>query len=347
MNSEPVKTMKLRASVLAQIRAFFERRGFTEADVPLMTPAVIPEAPIELFRTELVNPYGEAPEELFLLPSPEYYLKQLIAAGSGDIYSISRSFRNSEQSGRWHSPEFSMLEYYSMDAGYMDSVRLTEELFAALIETSLSAAPAAESSRRTAAALEPPFERMSMDGIFNRFTGFNLEPHGTGRLEPAEERAQLRELAAELGLKTSETDSWEELFNLIFVHKIEPELPADRPLVIYDYPAGIPALAKPAAAPGRLERWELYAGGIELANCYSEETNYDTVYRFFEQEAAGKRDALVPVKPDMRWCEMYSRGFPGCSGVALGLDRLMMLLSQAESIEGVILFPLFDIIGDL
>ncbi|MDC7227207.1 MAG: elongation factor P--(R)-beta-lysine ligase [Spirochaetales bacterium] len=340
MNQNPVDKMKLRAHVQRDIRKFFASRSFTEADVPLLTPGVIPEASIELFKTEMVSPYGSSPEELFLLPSPEYYLKQLIAEGSGDIYSISRSFRNSEQTGRQHNPEFTMLEYYAMDADYIDSISLTEDLIATMLE----GLPA---DRERAVALRPPFRRMTMDETFERFADFDLSAHCSGRLSGEEERKQLKELAEGFGLSTSDDDSWEELFNLVFVHKIEPQLPTDKPLVIYDYPANIPALARPAATRGRLERWELYAGGIELANCYSEETDYKTVKNFFTNEAAEKIDALVTVKPDLTWCEMYRKNFPRCSGTAMGLDRLIMLLSGAASIEGVILFPLSDIIREL
>jgi len=326
--------MKLRAEILADIRDFFSGRGYTEADVPLLSTGVIPEAPIELFKTEQLNPYGNS-RELFMLPSPEYYLKQLIAEGSGDIFSISRSFRNSEQTGRWHNPEFSMLEYYIMEAGYMDSIGLTEDFF-----THMLSRPAAQNNGIE--VLQPPFRRMTMTEAFDEYADFDISSHCTGLLSHDEERIQLRNLAAGLGLSTSESDSWEELFNMIFVHRIEPNLPVDKPLVIYDYPAGIPALAKSSSTAGRLERWELYAGGIELANCYTEETNYNRVNSFFKDEAGTKRDALVSVTTDYSWCEMYKKNFPACSGTALGVDRLMMLLSGRKSLEGVILFPISD-----
>ncbi len=342
MSSDKTEIIKLRAAVLEGIRDFFSGRGFTEADVPLLAAAVIPEAPIELFRTELVSPYNPS-TELFMLPSPEYYLKQLIAEGAGDIYSISRSFRNSEQTGRQHNPEFTMLEYYAMNFDYIDSIKLTEDLFSHIIQTPLPKRFYSEAGFNPK-SLEPPFERLSMDQAFEYYAGFDLKDHCTGKLSPEEECTELRTLASELGLHVSEDDSWEELFNLVFVHEVEPKLPLDRPVLIYDYPSGIPALAKPAAANGRLERWELYAGGVELANCYSEETDYITVSNFFEKEAENKKNAMVGVKPDKAWCEMYRKSFPKCSGTALGVDRLMMMLSGSKSIEGVILFPFSDIL---
>lgn len=333
MNQNRIDIMKLRANILADIRSFFNGRGYIEADVPLLSPGVIPEAPIELFKTEQINPFGDS-RDLFLLPSPEYYLKQLIAEGSGGIFSISRSFRNSEQQGHWHNPEFSMLEYYTMDATYLESITVTEDFFSHLLKNSSFNNP----------GLAPPFQKLTMTEVFDRFASFDLSNHCTGELTPDEERSQLQSLAYKLGLTVSENYSWEELFNLIFVHQIEPNLPKNSPLVIYNYPAGIPALAKPAAEKGRLERWELYAGGIELANCYSEETDFNKVHTFFNNETAAKKNALVTVSSDMDWCEMYKKDFPRCSGTAIGVDRLIMILTGATTIEGVILFPFSDIV---
>ncbi|MDC7127326.1 MAG: hypothetical protein PQJ46_17315 [Spirochaetales bacterium] len=330
MNNKEI--MKQRASLLADIRSFFNRNNYIEADVPILTKGVIPESSIELFKTEQKRPYG-SPEELYLLPSPEYYLKKLISDGSGDLFCISHSFRNSEQNGNWHNPEFSMLEYYAMDADYKASIKITENLFESLTINTKN--------------LKPPFRQMTMDEAFKSFSGFDLSNHCTGKLSPEEERAQLRDLAMSFKLSVSKDDSWEELFNLIFVHKIEPNLPQDKPLVLLDYPKGVPALATPAKQEGRLERWELYAGGIELANCYSEETDYNRVKSFFKTEEEDKKDALVKVKSDLNWCEMYKKDFPKCSGTALGIDRLLMLLSDSKSIGGVILFPLSDILDNL
>ncbi len=342
MESELVKIMKIRAGVLAGIRDFFSSKGYIEADVPLLTPAVIPEAAIELFSARQVTPWGTS-RDLFLLPSPEYYLKQLIAGGSGNIFSISRSFRNSEQSGRQHNPEFSMLEWYTMGADYMQSISTAE----AMIDNLIASGRVANIQPEAAARVAPPFERISMTEAFSRWADFDLSGHCTGRLSAEEELRQLHELAARFGLSPSADSSWEELFNLVFVHQIEPSLPEEKAVVIYNYPAGIPALAKPAAEPGRLERWELYSGGTELANCYSEETGYERVRSFFDDESAAKKAALVAVKSDYDWCNMYRKGFPECSGTALGLDRLMMLLSGSRSLGGVILFPLSDTIADL
>ena len=321
--------MKLQSEVMFEIRDFFKTNNFLEADVPILSRKVIPEAPIELFKTSQISLYNNN-QDFFLLPSPEYYLKKLIAKGSGSIFCLSKSFRNSEQTGSWHNPEFTMLEYYAIEANYMNSAAITEKLFARLLE------------KRDNPKLEPPFKKMSMTEVFDKYTGFDLSGHCTGAIEPNEEIQELVRLAKTYNLQADASDSWEELFNLIFVHQIEPQLPKNKPLIIYDYPSAIPALAKQAKTPGRLERWELYAGGVEIANCYSEETNYNRVTSFFRQEKEQKKDALVKVEEDMDWCEMYKAQYPICSGTAMGVERLLMILSGKTSIEGVILFPLSD-----
>ena len=334
--------LEKRSRLYSFIRTFFSSHGYVEAEVPVLAGGVIPEPAIELFMTLYRNPYGlEMP--MYLLPSPEYYLKQMIAAGSGSIFSISRAFRNSEQIGRQHNPEFSMLEYYAMEADYIDSIGITEELFS-FIAGQFMNTPGGSEQNPAQVLLTKPFLRIPMDEAFIKYAGLDISRHCTGQLSPQEEKTELAAAAVEMGLNCSAENSWEELFNLIFVHKVEPALPQNRPIAIYDYPAGVPALARKSTVPGRLQRWELYAGGMELANCYSEETDFNEVSDFFRLESERKNEALISAGTDFSWCEMYRNDFPECSGTALGLDRLLMLLTGEPSMEGVIFFPFSDII---
>ncbi len=339
-NSSRYELLRRRSQIITAIRNFFTEAGYLDADVPLMAPSVIPEGPIELFKTEYRNPYGVS-KDMYLLPSPEYYLKQLIADGFGDIFNISKSFRNSEQIGRIHNPEFSMLEYYTMEADAEDSIRITEKLFSRLLDFVQEQWP---ETGKQSEWLRPPFNRISMTEAFKKHAAFDISDFCTDRMSEAEEKAAMIKAADGLGLSCSASDTWEELFNLIFVHSVEPNLDSERPLVLYDYPSGIPTLAKPSRVPGRLQRWELYAGGVELANCYSEETDYERAVDFFRKENGEKEAALVSLKADETWCEIFKKGFPDCSGVALGIDRLIMLILNSSSLEGVILFPFSAII---
>jgi lysyl-tRNA synthetase class 2 len=250
-------------------------------------------------------------------------MKKLIAAGSGNIFQFIRSFRNAEQRGRQHNPEFSMLEWYSLQADYMDSAATAEELLREILPPG---APA---------HLAPPFRRLSVQEAFHTYAGFDLRAHiSAGALE---------EKIEELGLSPSGPQAdWEERFNRLFLTLVEPELPRDRPLLLYDYPRNIPALARGKPNSPWRERWELYIDGLEVANCYSEETDPQEVELFFQRESA-KQSSASRVIPDQdeEFLRLFTEGaFPDCSGAALGFDRLVMALEGIDSIEGVMFFPL-------
>ena len=154
------KELETRGEILFAVREFFRSTGYLEVDTPLLGKHLIPESTIDYFSTDY-EAYGKH-EQLFLIPSPEVWMKQLIAAGSGDIFQICRSFRNGEPFDRCHNPEFTMLEYYSMGKSYKDSIKITESLFEFLRE------------RFFCEVLSVPFIRMSMDEAFQAFAGINL-----------------------------------------------------------------------------------------------------------------------------------------------------------------------------
>jgi lysyl-tRNA synthetase class 2 len=248
-------------------------------------------------------------------------MKRLIADHRVNMYQIGKCFRNGESVGRLHSPEFTMLEYYTMDADYLDSLSLTERLFERLLPSS---------ARKS---LRPPFLRLSMDEAFQEFAGFSLfSAVEAGALA---EEARARGIEAR-GLSTAV------LYDLLFVQNVEPNLPRDKPVALMDYPAFVPCLARKT---GRCaERWELYVRGIELANCYSEETDPEKVRAFFEAESAAKAAALVPHAVDEEYWKVFSPRrsghFPRCSGVAMGVDRLIMSLTNRSAIDSILPFPL-------
>jgi lysyl-tRNA synthetase class 2 len=311
-----LELLRERARIIRETRQFFDGRGYLETDTPLLAPELIPESCLEVFETLRLPPPGSKTrqkEPRWLIPSPEIWMKKLIAQHGVDMYQVCKCFRNGESSGRFHSPEFTMLEYYTMDADYRDSLLLTEELF-----TALGAPP----------ELRPPFERISMEEAFRRWAGFSLGEAARG--------GRLGEEARRLGLDPPAGTGDAGLYDLIFIHAVEPRLPRDRPLALMDYPAFVPCLAQKKAG-GTVERWELYVRGLELANCYTEETDPVEIWRFFEAEAAEKeKSALVPHRVDRNFS---SQRLPRCSGVALGLDRLIMALCGRSSIDGVLPFP--------
>jgi len=319
--------LRKRAAIIRRVRSFFDRKNYLELDTPLLSPDLIPESCLEVFQTERLFPRGSRKENrpLWLVPSPEIWMKKIVARHRVNVYQICKCFRNGESSGHLHNGEFTMLEYYTMDTDYTDSLKLTEDLFAYLAEEGQ--------------VPSPPFERITVAEAFNRYAGFDL-------FAAAEKKGGMEEEAFKLGLSPPPGMTTPELYDLIFIHAVEPHLKPEKPVTLLDYPAFVPSLAKQAPNGRTVERWELYYNGIELANCFSEETDPQKVRNFFiNEEAAKEKNALVRHKVDHDYWKIFNRqedgqDFPRCSGVAMGLDRLIMALTGRLSIDGVLPFPM-------
>ena len=322
-----LEMLQARARIIRRVRAFFDAKGYLELDTPLLAPDLIPESCLEVFETWRALPSG-AIKPYWLVPSPEIWMKKIIARHAVSVYQVCKCFRNGESAGFLHSPEFTMLEYYTMGAGYMDSLALTEEMFAHLC---------AEPESQASPALRPPFERVTVAEAFARHAGFDL-------FAAAASEGALAMEARRLGLDPQPGAETGALYDLIFIHAVEPELRrSPRPVALLDYPAFVPCLAQPGANGNTVERWELYFNGIELANCFSEETDAGRVRAFFESESAEKEaSALVRHRVDADYWKSIAgkRPFPRCSGVAMGLDRLIMALCGRSTIDAVLPFPM-------
>jgi lysyl-tRNA synthetase class 2 len=219
-----------------------------------------------------------------------------------------------------------MLEYYTMKIGYMESLSLTEELFNFLNSS--------HKGTKAQSFLNISFDRMTVKEAFTRYAGFDL-------FAAVEKNGGLEAEARRLGLDPPAGSGIGELYDLIFIHAVEPKLKSNRLVALTDYPAFVPCMAKKNADGKTVERWELYYDGIELANCFSEETDANSVREFFESEAAAKKSqALVKHKVDSEYWKHFQNGFPRCSGVAMGLDRLIMALCGKSTIDGVLPFPM-------
>jgi lysyl-tRNA synthetase class 2 len=316
-----------------EIRAFFAGRGHVEVETPCLSPFLIPEPAIEAFRTAF-HPAAGGSRELYLAPSPELWMKRLIAAGSGSIFQIARSFRDGDLGGPLHNPEFRLLEWYTVGATCRDQIATTEELVARLLE----ADPPEASPER----LAPPFRVMTMQEAFVEYASLDLAT--------CTEPADLIEAARSRGADARDDWTWEQAFHGVFLASVEPRLPRDRPLVLADWPAAVPTTARRRRGTPWAERWELYLDGVEVANCYTEETDPREVARFLREEAgrppamARGRPARAAPRVDEGYGRLFLDGFPACSGVALGVDRLEMVLSGERTLEGVINFPLSAIV---
>jgi lysyl-tRNA synthetase class 2 len=314
-----LQTLQKRASVIKHTRSFFESKNYLELDTPLLSPDLIPESCLEVFETSRTYPAASIKKSrsLYLIPSPEIWMKKIIAQHRINVYQICKCFRNGESCGHLHNSEFTMLEYYTMEADYIDSLTITEELFAYLAKEEDAPFPT------------PPFDRITVAQAFEKYAGFNIFE--------ATKNGSLEDQAKRLGLEPMPGMTTGELYDLIFIHSVEPFLKTEKPVALLDYPAFVPCLAKKAHNKNTVERWELYYNGIELANCFSEETDPQTVKDFFISEEEEKlKTAIVQHKVDHNYWKIF-KDFPRCSGVAMGLDRLIMALTGRLTIDSVII----------
>lgn len=314
---------------MQSIRTWLNEREYLEVSTPTLSPDLIPEPTIQNFSSRLISEFlGE--RELYLIPSPEIHMKKIIGEIRRSIYQFSRCFRNSEQVGSLHNPEFTMLEYYTVDCDDESSIAITEELIGT---TALPGCPK---------ELLPPFRRMTVNEACTTYGNFDLDH--------LQDVGKLREKARSLGFSIEDrTESWEATFNRLFLNLVEPRLPQECPLVLCEYPMQIECLAKRKTGTFYRRRWELYAMGVEIANCYDEETDVQVIKDYYRRHyamLASQRAPLHQVIPDVdeHFADYFGSSYPQCSGVALGFDRLLMLELGLDNLGGVILFPLSDII---
>lgn len=309
-----LEAIRKRSKILSCIRDFFNTREYLELETPLLSPTLIPETHLEIFETEYIHPFKES-SKAYLIPSPEVWLKRFLSKNPVNIYEMSKCFRNSEQTGKQHNPEFSMIEYYTMGFNHKDTLKLTMEFLDYL------------NSRVHDSKLPKIHRELTMDEAFKEYAGFSLLENNTLEL--------LHKKAQEMGIFTEESDDWETAFNRIFIDIVEPNLPKDVNLFLTDFPIQIKTLAKGIPGTPWAERWELYINGIECGNCYTEERDPEKVRNYFKEEVD------VRHKVDHNYYELF-KTFPECSGGAIGIDRLIMGILGLEEIQGVILFPHHD-----
>ena len=310
-----IASLKSRALLLQHLRRFFDERGFFEVETPLLSRDTVVDRhlhPIQIIRQQITgsSQVADADAVVFLQTSPEFAMKRLLAAGAESIYQICKAFRAGEAGSR-HNPEFTMLEWYRVGDDMQQGILLLEQLVQSVLQT------------------EPP-TRISYRTAVIEATG--LDPF----------TASIDQLAI-LSRLDSKLDRDEHL-NVILSQSVEPRLGVDAPEVLYHYPASQAALAKTTLEDGVevAERFEIYYRGVELANGYHELLDADELTARSEKT---NRQRVVDGQPtlpvDSRLLAAMRTGFPACAGVALGVDRLLMLALQESRIESVIAFP-FD-----
>ncbi len=310
------KALHLRARLNALIRRFFAERGVLEVETPILSVAGNTDANIESFSLEFHGHRDAGPARRWLRTSPEFALKRLLAAGVGNCYELGRVFRDGE-AGRMHNPEFSMLEWYRIGWSHH---QLMDEC-AELVRDAMRMAG------RSVSVRESSFRQLYHDSL-------GLDPMTASE---AELRAPLAVFDIDADGLTR--DDW---LDLLMTHMIQPTIPGNRVLMVYDYPNSQAALARirqgdvPVA-----ERFELYLGPVELANGYRELDDPQEQRERFQRDL-GRRQKRGAAQPPMdeRLLAALS-GLPDCAGVALGVDRLLMAMLGSERLDEVLAFP-FD-----
>lgn len=320
MNNKPdwrpsatMARLQQRAAIIQQIRAFFYARDVMEVDTPALSQASVSDVNLRAFSTEFNDPGSPQPLTLYLQTSPEFAMKRLLCAGSGAIFQMSKAFRN-EEAGRWHNPEFTMLEWYR--PGF-DHFKLMDEV-ADLVLPILGLSGA---------------QRLTYQQAFLQVLDY--DPIDASLIE-------LQQLCSELGyqeLAERESDK-DVLLNLLFSQHIEPTISHDQACFVYDFPASQAALARLNPNDPRVaERFELYYRGVELANGFHELSEpQEQRQRFLEDNQKRQLQGLPQITVDELFLAALESGLPDCAGVALGVDRLIMLALGCGQVAEVLAF---------
>ena len=309
--SATIENLIKRAAIIADIRRFFTERGVLEVETPTMSEFSVTDIHLSTFSTAFLAPFANQAKQLHLITSPEYHMKRLLAAGSGAIFQLCRVFRN-EEAGSRHNPEFTMLEWYRP---HFDMYRLINEVDD-LLQQILECEPA---------------ESYSYQFVFQTYVG--LDPLSATR-------QQLVAKARENGLQCEDEEERDTLLQFLFSEVVEPNIGKERPTAVYHFPATQAALAQISPEDHRVaERFEFYYQGLELANGFHElDDAKEQLHRFESDNLNREKMGLPPQELDRRFLQALKAGIPNCSGVALGVDRLMMIALNAKRIEEVMAF---------
>jgi lysyl-tRNA synthetase, class II len=314
MNEETREVFLTRAKVVTAIRRALDEWGFVEVETPVLQPRYG-----GAFARPFVTHHNELEADFYLRIATELYLKRLIVGGLDRVYELGKDFRNEGVSFK-HNPEFTQLEWYEAYADYRDTMERIEQLVERV---------ALEVLGRTTVSFRG--HEIGLDGPWRRVRFVEaLERHELWTRDPAELRAWL----TERGVDTDADKDWAQLVDHAFSHYVEPEL--IQPTIVHDYPVELSPFARPTDDdPTLTERFEYFAGGMELGNAFSEINDAATQQARFDQQS----EQVEGERGDPDYVEALSYGMPPSGGIGLGIDRFVMLLTGRESIRDVVLFP--------
>ena len=317
--SASINNLLKRAKIVSQVRQFFADRCILEVETPTLSQYAVTDVHLSSFDSMFFKPGEFEPSEgqkMTLITSPEYHMKRLLAAGSGPIYQICKSFRNHEEVSRIHNPEFTMLEWYRIQFDMMQMINEVDDLLQFILDCE-------------------PAERISYQKAFQRH--LNIDPLEADHQTLINAANQL-----DMGIKTDDYDR-DSLLQCLFTLGVEPHIGQDKPIAVFNFPASQAALAAISQEDHRVaSRFEFYYKGVELANGFKELTNAQEQKLRFEQNNQDRIKLNLPQQNiDIELLAAMEAGLPDCAGVAIGLDRLIMLALDAQSLADVVSFT-FD-----
>ncbi len=317
----------IRAGIIQEIRRFFDDQGFLAVETPILQVCPTMDTHIHGFATELKGVDLKHKATKYLHTSPEFEMKKLLVAGAERIYQICHVFRNSEDSKR-HSCEFTLVEWYRANADYED---IMKDCVALLRDCATKVGISHYGYKEHRCDPFGAWERLSVVEAFARYADMDLA-------EYLDDREAFAEAVKSMGLHTAEDDGWDDLFFRVMDARIEPHLGMSVPTFLCDYPVSMASLSrKKESDPRFAERFELYVCGVEVANAFSELTDAtEQRARFNEAMAEKKRLYNEPYPVDEEFLDALELGMPESGGIALGIDRLVMLATGVADINDVL-----------
>jgi lysyl-tRNA synthetase class 2 len=319
-NEESRRIFRTRARTVTEIRRWLDEHGYVEVETPVLQP---------LYGGALARPFtthhNALDRDLYLRIATELYLKRLVVGGIDRVYELGKDFRNEGTSPK-HNPEFTMLEWYEAYADYEKTAHDLELLVAEVCERVLGTTKVERGD--DVIDFAPPWRRITLRQAILERSGIDIAEHPTREA-----------LARAMGGEPDPGEGWGKLVDGLLSRDVEPGL--IQPTFLLDYPVELSPFAKGhRSEPGLVERWEAFVGGVEIANSFSELNDPDEQRRRFEQQAAELARGDDEAQPyDEAFVEALEQGMPPTGGVGLGIDRLVMMLTGAQSLREVLLFP--------
>jgi lysyl-tRNA synthetase class 2 len=323
-----------RAEIKDLIREFFKKEGFLEVETPILVryadldPYI---SPIKVsFRDEKNNLY-----QGYLITSPEFSLKKMLAAGFEKIFQMTKVFRQEESFGPWHNPEFTILEWYRQNGDYRDIMKDTENLIYFLVKKLFKRDYFIYQGNKINVSL--PWQKMTLKEAFKIYANIDLDK--------TKNISYFKNIILKKGYQLSGDENQNDLFSLIFLNEIEPKLEKNKPIILYDYPIYQKSLAKRKSKNSfYVERFEVFIGGLEIANSFSELLDWqEQLKRFKENQRIRRKLKKENIPIDNELIDALKCKIKKTGGIALGVDRLEMLLLNIGDINNLLMFPAKDL----